>query len=164
MKKVQREKEAETMEAAALRGVAIPGKELPEPFDFDSFKFNKVEDFEEYNKHVRKHNRYCLHERNKMHVKIPDASYYKTYKVKFHKMQQPENVQKIRVRNKDIDWKGELKSGGTYDLPKPVIKFLSELSIPEFAEVKSEHGSATHSETKQVGEIPRFSCSIVDFD
>ncbi len=79
-------------------------------------------------------------------------------------MQQSENVQKVRVRNKDIDWEGQLKSGGTYYLPIPVVKFLNKLATPIFAEVKTEHGNAVHTETKQVGEEPRFSCSVVEFD
>ena len=162
-KKSQKEKDAEVIEAAMLQGKEIPGREVPEPFDFDNFKFEKIEDFEVYNSHVRKHNRLCLHERNKMKVRVPDESFYKLYKTKFNKFEQRENVQKVRVRNKDIDWEGQLKSGGTYMLPLPVINFLNNLATPEFAEVKTEHGSATHTETKQVGENPRFSCSVLEY-
>ena len=152
------------MEAAVLRGAQTPEKEKLEPFDFDTFEFKTVADFEIYNKQVRKHNRFCLHERNKMHVKVPDESFHKMVKVKFQRFDQPENVLKVRVRNKDIDWKGQLKAGGTYDLPVPVIKFLNNLAVPQFAEVKSEYGDATHTETKQVGELSRFSCNVIDFD
>lgn len=154
---------AEHMEAALLRGAEDPHKEKHEPFDFDTFKFNTVEDFEIYNAQVRKHNRFCIHERNKMHVKIPDESFYKKYKTKFYRFQQMENVLKVRIRNKEIDWKGQLKSGGTYMLPMPVINFLNGLATPEFAEVKTEHGNAVHTETKQVGETPRFSCNVIDY-
>lgn len=162
-KKSQKEKDAEVIEAAMLQGKEIPGRETPEPFDFDSFKFEKLEDFDVYNAQVRKHNRLCLHERNKMKVRVPDESFYKLYKTKFNKFEQRENVQKIRVRNKDIDWTGQLKNGGTYMLPIPVINFLNKLATPEFAEVKSEHGSVVHTETKQVGEIPRFSCAVLEY-
>lgn len=150
-------------EAAILRGAENPNKEKLEIFDFDTFKFNTVEDFDIYNSHVRKHNRFCLHERNKMRVKVPTESFYKKYKTKFYRFQQMENVLKVRIRNKEIDWKGELKSGGTYMLPMPVISFLNQLATPEFAEVKTEHGNVVHSETKQVGETPRFSCNIIDY-
>lgn len=163
MKKTQKQKEAEVVEAATLRGAEQVDKEKSVPFDFDSFKFEKLEDFDVYNSHVRKHNRLCLHERNKMSVKVPDESFYKKVKVKFQRFDQPENVLKVRIRNKDIDWKGQLKAGGTYDLPIPVVKFLNGLAVPIFAEVKSEHGSAVHTETKQVGERSRFSCNVLEF-
>lgn len=161
--KKNREKESEIIEAAMLKGVELPGKERPEHFDFDTFKIEKIEDFEVYNHHVRKHNRNCLHERNKMKIKVPDASFYKLHKVKFHRFQQHENILKAIVRNKDIHWEGQLKSGGTYMLPMPVIAFLNKLATPEFAEVKTEHGNAIHTETKQVGETPRFSCNIIEY-
>lgn len=162
-RKLQKEKDAELIESAMLQGRDIPGREKPEHFDFDNFKIEKLEDFDVYNAHVRKHNRLCLHERNKMKIKVPDESFYKLYKTKFNKFEQRENVQKIRIRNKEIDWEGQLKSGGTYMLPLPVINFLNNLATPEFAEVKSEHGNATHTETKQIGEIPRFSCSVLEY-
>lgn len=162
-KKTQKEKDAEVIEAAMLRGESLPGREKPESFDFESFKCEKLEDFEVYNAHVRKHNRNCLHERNKMKVRVPDESFYKLYKTKFNRFEQRENVLKVRVRNKEIDWSGQLKSGGTYMLPMPVINFLNNLSTPEFAEVKVEHGSAVHTETRQVGETPRFSCSVLEY-
>ena len=162
-KKSQREKDSEVIESAMLRGAEMPGREKPEAFDFDTFKFEKLEDFDIYNAHVRKHNRFALHERNKMKVKVPDESFYKKFKTKFHRFQQHENVLKVWVRNKEIDWRGQLKSGGTYMLPLPVINFLNKLATPEFAEVKTEHGSAIHSETRQVGETPRFSCNVLEY-
>lgn len=164
MKKTQKQKEAENLEAAIINGAEVPEQEKREAFDFDTFKLKSLSDFDIYNTHVRKHNRLCVHERNKMKIKVPDESYHKKMKVKFHKMQQQENVQKVRVRNKDIDWEGQLKSGGTYMLPLPVIRFLNRLAEPIFEEVKSEHGNVVHTETKQVGERPRFSCSVVDFE
>lgn len=163
MNKKQKEKEAEIIEAAMLKGVEVPGREKNEHFDFESFKCENLADFDVYNSHVRKHNRNCLHERNKMKVRVPDESFYKLYKTKFNRFEQRENVLKVRVRNKQIDWSGQLKSGGTYMLPLPVINFLNALSVPEFAEVKTDHGNAVHTETKQVGEIPRFSCSVLEY-
>lgn len=162
-KKTEKDKQAEVIEAAMLKGVMVPGMDKPEAFDFETFKCEKLEDFATYNAQVRKHNRNCLHERNKMKVRVPDESFYKLYKTKFHRFQQQENVLKVRVRNRDIDWTGQLKSGGTYMLPMPVINFLNKLSTPEFAEVKVEHGSAIHTETKQVGETPRFSCNVLEY-
>jgi len=149
-------------EAAVLRGDHAPDA-LPAPFDFDTFVFDSIESFDVYNSHVRKYNRACVHERNKMKVRVPDESFYKAVKVKFYRFEQPQNVLKVRVRNKHIDWKGQLKSGGTYMLPMPVITFLNGLATPEFAEVKTEYGNAVHTETKQVGEQPRFSCQILEF-
>ena len=163
MKQTHKEKESECMEAAMLKGAEDPNKEIHVPFDFDTFKFEKLEDFDTYNAQVRKHNRFCLHERNKMKVKVPDESFYKKYKTKFYRFQQMENVLKVRVRNKEIDWKGELKSGGTYMLPQPVINFLNKLSTPIFSEVKNECGNAVHTETKQTGETPRFSCNVLEY-
>ncbi len=164
MKKTHKEKASEHMEAAIMRGAEAPVQEENVAFDFDTFQLKTLGDFDIYNSHVRRHNRLCLHERNKMKIKVPDESYHKKVTVKFHKMQQAENVQKVRVRNKDIDWEGQLKSGGTYQLAIPVVKFLNKLATPIFAEVKNEHGSAVHTETKQVGETPRFSCSVVEFE
>lgn len=158
MKKSNKEKESEAVEAVKMRG-----EDKAEAFDFDNFKFEKLEDFDVYNAQVRKHNRNCVHERNKMKVKIPDQSFYKLYKTKFVRFEQRENVLKVRVRNKEIDWSGQLKSGGTYMLPMPVINFLNRLATPEFAEVKTEHGNAVHTETKQVGETPRFSCNVLEY-
>ena len=164
MRKTQKELDSEMTEAAVLRGADSPVEKL-EVFDFDTFKFETLADFDVYNAHVRKHNRLCLHERNKMKIKVPDESFHKKVKIKFQRLDnQHENVLKVRLRNKYIDWKGQIKSGGTYTLPVPVVKFLNALATPEFAEVKTEHGNATHTETKQVGERSRFACNIVDFD
>ena len=162
MKPTRKEKESETAEAALLNG-AIDTRDKTEAFDFDTFKFVTLADFDTYNAHVRKHNRLCIHERNKMSIKVPDASYHKHVKIKFQRFDQPENVLKARIRNKDIDWSGELKAGGTYDLPIPVVKFLNALATPIFSEVKTEHGDVVHTETKQVGERARFSCNVLEF-
>lgn len=162
-RKKQLDKESEMIESAMLQGREVPGRDKPEVFDFEAFKIEKLEDFDVYNAQVRKHNRLCLHERNKMKVKVPDESFYKKYKTKFYRFEQPENILKARVRNKEIDWRGQLKSGGTYQLTMPVINFLNKLATPEFKEVKTEHGSAVHTETKQVGEKPRFSCNVLEY-
>ena len=55
-KKAQKDKDAEIIEAAMLTGKTIPGREKPEEFDFDSFEFKTIQDFDVYNAHVRKHN------------------------------------------------------------------------------------------------------------
>lgn len=162
MKKTRKEVEAEVFESAVLKGAENPKEEM-QVFEFETFKFNTIADFDIYNAHVRKHNRFCLHERNKMKIKVPDESFHKKVKIKFQRFEQPENVLKVRVRNKEIDWKGQLKAGGTYFLPVPVIKFLNNLATPIFAEVKVEQGDAVHTETKQVGERSRFSCNVLEF-
>lgn len=162
MKRTQKEKESQYMEAAVMSGAVID-QEKHEVFDFDTFQFKAIEDFDVYNAHVRKHNRICLHERNKMKIKVPDESFHKKVTVKFQRFDQPQNVLKTRIRTKDIDWKGQLKPGRTYELPIPVVKFLNKLSVPIFAEVKTVDGGETITETKQVGEDPRFSCQVIDF-
>ena len=157
-KKTHKEMEVEAMEVAMDQE-----RQKKESFNFEGFKFETIADFDIYNAEVRKHNRMCVHERQKMRVKVPDETFYKKFKTKFYRFEQPENVLKVRVRNKEIDYTGQLKSGGTYMLPMPVINFLNKLATPEFAEVKTEHGNAVHTETKQVGERPRFSCNIVEY-
>lgn len=164
MRKTKKQIDSEVMEAAALYSAENPIQVKPEPFDFETFKFTQLSDFDVYNAQVRKHNRLCIHERNKMHVKVPDESFYKKVKIKFQRFEQPENVLKVRIRNKTIDWKGQLKGGGTYMLPIPVVKFLNNLAVPIFEEVTVENGSAVHKETRQTGERPRFSCSVIDFE
>lgn len=164
MKKNAKEIESEVREAAILKGAEDPNKESHKPFDFDGFEFKTLSDFDVYNAEVRRHNRHCLHERNKMKIKVPTEEFHKKMKVKFVRMEQQENVLKVRLRNKEIDWQGQLKSGGTYVLPYPVIKFLNKLATPEFSEVKVEHGNAVHTETRQTGEKPRFSCQVIDFE
>lgn len=163
MKKNQKEKDAEYLEAAVMRGAVIQTEEPKKEFDFDTFKFESLSDFDVYNAHVRKHNRLCLHERNRMKIKVPDETFHKKVKIKFQRFDQPENVLKVRIRNKDIDWKGQLKPGGTYELPVPVVKFLNNLAVPIFDEVRVSDGGDTKTETRQVGERSRFSCQVVDF-
>lgn len=140
--------------------------ELEKPFDFDNFELKTVEDYAIWNLHARR----AFREAKKMNprcdppvaVRVPDASFHKIIKVKFQRFDQPENVLKVRVRNKDIDWRGELKPGATYDLPLPVVKFLNRLAVPIFAEVKVENSGEVKTETKQVGERNRFSCHLLE--
>lgn len=123
-------------------------------FDPEFDEITKLEHFEIYNKWARK---------NKRPVKAPTEDFYPKYKVKFQRFDQPDNVLKIRVRKKDIDWTGQLKPGKTYDLCLPVIQFLNSLCEPIFAEVRVTDGSETKTETKQVGEKNRFSCQAMEF-
>lgn len=124
----------------------------PEPIDIEHMELKTLADFEVYNKWARS---------NRRKVKVPTEQYYKKYKVKFQRFDQPENVLKARVRNKDIDWSGQLIPGGIYELPMPVIRFLNNLAVPKYAEVKSKDGDGV-TETVKVGEIQRFSCQIMD--
>lgn len=129
-------------------------KEIDTEFDPETFEIKTLDDFKIYNKWARKQG---------YPVKVPTEEYYKKVKVKFQRFDQPENILKARVRNKDIDWTGQLKPGKTYDLPTPVVKFLNGLAEPIFKEVKSTEDGETLIETKQVGEKSRFSCQVVDF-
>lgn len=54
----------------------------------------KLEHFPIYNKYARK---------NKIPVKAPTEDFYPKMKVRFQRFEQPTNVLKCRVRNKDID-------------------------------------------------------------
>jgi hypothetical protein len=141
-------------------------KELDVPFDFETFEFKTLEDFKTYNQHVRRAFREAKKANPRcdppMKIKVPDASFHQHMTVKFQRFDQPENVLKVRVYTKDIDWTGQLKPGGTYELPLPVIKFLNKLATPIFSEVKVENGGETKTETKQTGERPRFACQLVD--
>ncbi len=115
----------------------------------------KLEHFEIYNRYARK---------NKMPVMCPTEDYYQKIKVRFSRMDnQPTNVLKARVRTKDIDWKGQLKPGCTYNLAVPVIQYLNGLAEPIYAEVKVTDGGETRTETRQVGERARFSCQPLEF-
>jgi len=125
-----------------------------EDFDPETFEIKTLDDFKIFNKWAR---------RNGHPVRVPTEEYYKKVKVKFQRFDQPENTLKARVRNREIDWQGQLIPGKTYDLPTPVVKFLNSLAEPIFKEVKSVEGGETVIETKQVGEKSRFSCQVVDF-
>lgn len=140
--------------------------EMEKPFDFDTFEIKTVADFHTWNLHARK----AFREAKKMNPKcdppipcrVPDGSYHPKAKIKFQRFDQPQNVLKLKIRSKEIDFTGQLKPGGTYDLPLPVIRFLNRLATPIFSEVKVDDGSGTRSETKQVGEMSRFSCQMMD--
>lgn len=141
-------------------------EEQVEIFDFDTFELKTVEDYAIWNLHARKAFREAKKHNPKcdppIHVRVPDESFHRKVKIKFQRFDQPENVLKVCVRNKDIDWKGQLKPGCTYELPLPVVKFLNNLSVPIFAECKVETNGETKTETKQVGERNRFSCHLLE--
>jgi len=124
-------------------------------FDPDTFEFKTLEDFVIYNKWARKNGRT---------IRVPTEEFHKKVKVKFQRFDQPENVLKARVRNKEIDWKGQLIPGQIYDLPKPVVKFLNGIAEPIYGEVEVKNGSDTKTETKKIGERARFSCQVIDFE
>jgi len=142
--------------------------EVIKPFDFDTFEIKTIADFATWNLHARK----AFREAKKMNprcdppvpVRVPDESFHKKVKIKFQRFDQPENVLKVCVHNKDISWRGQLKPGGTYDLPLPVVRFLNRLATPIFAEVKVENGGEVKTETKQVGERNRFSCQVLELE
>lgn len=127
---------------------------LSTEIDPETFEFKTLEDFNVYNRWARK---------NKVPVKIPDESFHKKVKVKFQRFDQPENVLKVRVRNRSIDWTGQLKPGKVYDLPLPVVKFINSLVEPIYGEVKVQNSDEVLYETQKVGERARFSCQVLDF-
>lgn len=145
-----------------------PKQELVENFDFDTFEIKTIEDIYTWNLHAHK----AFRDAKKMNpkcdppipVKVPDESFHKKVSVKFQRFDQPENVLKVHVRTKQIDWRGQLKPGCSYDLPIPVVKFLNKLAVPIFAEVKVDDGGTVKTETKQVGERNRFSCHLVEME
>lgn len=145
-----------------------PKQELVENFDFDTFEIKTIEDIYTWNLHAHK----AFRDAKKMNprcdppipVKVPDESYHKKVNVKFQRFDQPENVLKVHVRTKQIDWRGQLKPGCNYELPLPVVKFLNKLAVPIFAEVKVDDGGTVKTETKQIGERNRFSCHLVDME
>lgn len=124
-------------------------------FDYTTMELNSMEDYDKYNKWARRQGR---------PVKSPDENspVHKKVRVKFQRFDQPENVLKSRLRTREIDWKGQLKPGKTYDLPLPVVRFLNRLATPIFEEKSVEPGSKK-TETVQVGERSRFSCQVLDF-
>jgi len=154
-----------TVSLEAIRMSENPPKE---EFDFDAFECNTLEDYATWNYHAHKAFRNAKKINPKadppIAVKIPPASMHKKVKIKFQRFDQPENLLKVRLRNKDIDWEGQIRPGGSYELPLPVVRFLNRLATPIFAEVKVEDGGEVKTETKQVGERNRFSCQVIDFE
>lgn len=119
----------------------------------------KLEHFPIYNRWARK---------NKVPVRVPNEDYYPKVKVRFQRFDQPSNVLKCRIRNKDIDWTGQLIPGCVYDLCLPVVHWLTSLAEPIFAEVRTKNDAGggrfiERTETKQVGERARFSCMPLEF-
>jgi hypothetical protein len=128
--------------------------------DFDPMKceFKTMDDYDKFNAWVRKTGR---HEGHK--VRVPTEDFYKKVKIKFQRFDQVENLLKARCRNRDIDWTGQLKPGGTYYLAPPVITYLNNLSTPIYEEVKVTEDGVTRTETRQTGERSRFSCQVLEF-
>lgn len=126
-----------------------------EEWDPDKCEFKTMADYDRWNAWARKNGR---------PVKVPTEDFYPKVKVRFQRFQQPENLLKVRVRNKFIDWTGQLKPGRTYNLCMPVIEFLNNLCEPIFEEVHITEDGQTRTETKQTGERPRFSCQVLDFN
>lgn len=140
--------------------------ELEKPFDFDTFELNTLEDYATWNLHAHRAFREAKKSNPKANppipVRVPGEEFHKKVKVKFQRFDQPENVLKVFVRNKEIDWKGQLKPGAVYELPLPVVKFLNRLATPIFAECKVDGDGETKTETRQVGERNRFSCHLLE--
>lgn len=146
----------------------IESEELPvqaAEFDFDSFECKTIEDVALWNKHARKVHRKARmtdkHAQPPVPIKVPTPEMHPQVTVKFQRMDQPENVLKARMRKANIDWQGQLKSGRTYTLPIPVVKFLNELCYPIYGEVEIKDGGETIKETRVVGEKSRFSCQVM---
>lgn len=135
-------------------------------FDFDTFEIKTLADFEIWNRHAHKAFREAKKNNPKcdppVPVKTPDENFHQKVHVKFQRFDQPENVLKVKIRNKEIHWQGQLKPGCKYELPLPVVRFLNRLATPIFEEVATSDGGATRTETKQVGERSRFSCQLLD--
>lgn len=136
------------------------------PFDFETFEIKTLEDIATWNLHARKAHRQARitdkHAQPPYPIKVPDESFYPKVRVKFSRFDQPHNVLKTWIRNKEIEWKGQLKPGRIYELPVPVVRFLNRLAVPIYAEVEVEDGGEVIKETRQVGETPRFSCARMD--
>lgn len=135
--------------------------ELPtfEEYDPSEMEPTKLEHFDIYNKWARK---------NKRPVKVPTEDFYPKVKVRFQRFDQPTNVLNCRMRKKNIDWSGQLIPGCVYELALPVVQWLVTLAEPIFAEVKIKNDAGggrfiEKSETRQVGERPRFSCQPLEF-
>lgn len=143
-----------------------PKAQTQEPFDFDTFEIKTLEDFATWNLNAHRAFREAKKRNPKasppIPVKIPTEAFHPKIKVKFQRFDQPENILKVKLRSKDIDWEGQLKPGCTYELPIPVVRFLNRLAVPIFEQVKVNEGDTVY-ETKQVGERNRFSCQAVDF-
>ena len=149
MKKTNKEESLPTFSEPVTEAEYNPEIDLP----------SKLEHFPIYNKWARK---------NKTLVRVPSEDYYKKVKVRFQRFDQPQNVLKCRIRNKDIDWTGQLIPGCIYELAIPVIQWLSSLSEPIYSEVKIQHDAGggryiEKTETRQVGERARFSCQPMEF-
>jgi hypothetical protein len=84
----------EPVEPVAVVVVAEPVTPLEKKYDPTEENPTKLEHFDIYNKHARL---------KKIPVKVPSEDFYPKMKVRFQRFEQPTNVLKCRVRNKDID-------------------------------------------------------------
>ena len=168
MSKKEKIEKSENSEPSPLMDeLQKPKAQTQEPFDFETFELKTLEDYATWNLHAHRAFREAKKRNPKadppIPVKVPNKDFHKMIKVKFQRFDQPENVLKVKIRNKDIDWEGQLKPSCVYDLPLPVVRFLNGLAVPLFAEVRVNDGGDTVIETQQVGERNRFSCQVLDF-
>ena len=77
------------------------------------------------------------------------------YRFLVNDAQQAYNVQKLRKRCREWDWRGQLKSGHTYEIPHCVAKWINTLGYPTYKQVTNPDGT---KETVEAGWIQRFSC------
>ena len=163
MRKDKKEDEVEFLDEKAP---STKAELAQKPFDFDTAEVKTLEDIRLWNFHAHKAFREAKKNNPKcdppIPVKVPDESFHKKIRVKFQRFDQPENVLKVCVRTAEINWRGQLKPGGTYDLPLPVVRFLNRLAVPIFAEVDVENGGEVKKETRQIGERNRFSCQALE--
>lgn len=147
--------EMEKPKLAESKLVSVHGTQsVNKEFDPDTWEFHTMDDYDRYNKWAR---------RNKIPVKVPTEDFWPKVEVKFMRLDgQPSNVLKARIRNKFIDWKGELIPNRTYHLATPVVKYLNALSEPIYGEVPGKDGTR-ETETKKVGDKPRFACQVLNF-
>lgn len=165
MTKKEKNEDQVVYNAAMALAAESPKQNAPAPFDFDTHQFNTLEDYAIWNLNAHRAFRDAKKVNPKANppfpVRVPTEDFHQKVKVKFQRFDQPENVLKVVVRNKDIHWQGQVKPGCVYDLPMPVVRFLNRLAVPIFAEVKSEV-EGVRSETKQIGERNRFSCQLME--
>lgn len=130
--------------------------QVPKEFDPDACEFKTMADYDMYNKWARRNNR---------PIRVPtiDSGVWPVVKVKFQRFDQPENVLKAKMRTRELDWQAQLKPGCIYSLPTPAVKYLNRLAVPKYEEVAVTGNGMTRTETKQTGEISRFSCQVIDF-
>lgn len=126
--------------------------EQPSDVRLDDLPLDSIEDYRAYNKEAQK---------QRKPLKIPPNEMHEQVEVRFNRFDQPENVLKFYKRCAEFEYKGQWMPGSTYICPRPVMDYLNGLSTPIYAEVKVDDGGQVKTETKQVGERPRFSCQLI---